>query len=216
MIKNFVFLTLLVVNLSYSMPYSDSTSKGSFYILLSTKPMLNWIKKIDSNSNFLNSNSLIECQYKYKKNIIGLGLNFFKNKQTFQLNNVPVEQYKISYNLNPFYEYNIYSKKRININIGLGYIVNYNKTEKTIFSNIEKINYLNEYIENGANFFSRFNFKLNKKFSLESEFGLYFLNSNTTYRETFPLSPSLSVSQFSTNHKTYFSIPFNLFIKYQI
>lgn len=216
MIKNFVLLVLLIVNLSYSKPYSDSTNNCSFSILISTKPMLNWIKKIDSNSNFLNSNSLIECQYKYKNNIIGLGINFLKNKQTFQLNNVPVEQFKISYNLNPFYEYHIYSKKRISINIGLGYIVNYNKTEKTIFSNIEKINYLNEYIENGANLFSRFNFKLNKKFSLESEFGLYFLNSNTTYRETFPLSPSLSVSQFSTNHKTYFSIPFNLFIKYQI
>lgn len=214
--KLFIVLVFIVVgqfNVK-AFNHNDSVKKHQFYVSLSAKPILNWVSKIDSSSNFLNSKSLLEFQYQYKKHLVGVGLNFNRSNYKTQINNLPLEEIKSGISFNPYYCFQAYNSKRIKIYTGIGYIKNNQRNKQVITSNIEKITYTSEYREEGANILIKLNYQLNTKWSIETDLSLYNLKSTTQYDEIYPLTPSLNFYKYSTFQKSYISTLANIFLKY--
>ncbi len=188
--------------------------KFGFHLMLSTKPIVNWLGKTDSTDHFFYSKVQLELQFSFKRHTIGIGLNGGYNLYTTLTNGLPYHTKRSRYFFAPTYCYLLHSEKRWKYYGGFSYLRGYDQTLFTIQSPIETITKSNTTIEEGSSVFLRVNYRLRRHLSIELETALFFTKIRNEYFEDYPLTPSLNNSRPVHYDARTYAFPSNLYLKY--
>jgi hypothetical protein len=218
MVKGIGMLLILMVFASdviatYLQQDSMQPKKG-LSILLSARPVINWLSKKDSADNFMYSNVQLEAQYFYQRHMLGLGIGGYHQRYLTPVNGLPNTDETTRFSFAPFYSYRLGDFKRWKFYSGLAYVYNYDQRLLIRQSNIENTSKSKTTITEGMGLFLRVNYKFNRHFSMEMECSFYNTRMRQDVVETYPLTPSMSSLKSNYLVTQTFSLPSNLFFKY--
>ena len=210
----FFFLSFLASHAKFNGFTADTpNAKIHCHLSLSLKPFVNWINPIDSGGHFFNSPVMFEPGFSYKNHNLVFGFNYSRKKNNYTLNSLPNQKDIINYSISPSYHYRVLAWKRGQVFMGAAFIYNFIKDDYWMLTPLEVITKNTTTIEKGFAPYIRFNYRLNKYLSFETETACYFTKSSFNYVEDYPLTPSLGKNSNNDFSSTNFSIPSKILFK---
>ena len=195
-------------------PTDSPATQFHFHMGVSMQPVIHWFNKIDSTGHFFLSPVKYEVQVSCKKHFLVFGFNYKQYKNDFMINNLPHQKLFKRYSIQPSYQYRIHEIKKWTLFAGMAFTYNYTLDDYWIITPLELITKTTTIKSTGFAPYLRFNYRLNKTVSIETETAYYFSRTRYRYSENYPLTPSLGERSYSTNRQTTFSIPSNVLIKF--